>query len=84
MGVSLPNNWSTTSTAGNATLSMSTDAHSGSYSVKVAGDSKYNKRISYKEIELKAGEYTMTFYAKLPHLQEHQYVRDTYLLQTEK
>lgn len=60
----IPNNWSTTSTAGNATLSMSTDAHSGSYSVKVAGDSKYNKRISYKEIELKAGEYTMTFYAK--------------------
>lgn len=60
----LPNNWSTTSTAGNATLSMSTDAHSGSYSVKVGGDSKYNKRISYKEIELKAGEYTMTFYAK--------------------
>lgn len=60
----LPNNWSTTSTAGNATLSMSTDAHSGSYSVKVGGDSKYNKRISYKEMELKAGEYTMTFYAK--------------------
>lgn len=60
----LPNNWSTTSTAGNATLSMSTDAHSGSYSVKVGGDSKSNKRISYKEMELKAGEYTMTFYAK--------------------
>lgn len=60
----LPNNWSTTSTAGNATLSMSTDKHSGSYAVLVKGDSKSNKRISYKEMELKAGEYTMRFYAK--------------------
>lgn len=60
----LPNNWKTASTAGNATLSQSTDAHGGKYSVKVGGTNSANKRIGYKEIELKAGEYTMTFYAK--------------------
>lgn len=59
-----PNNWKTTSTAGNATLSQSTDAHGGSYSVKVGGTSSANKRIGYKEMELKAGDYTMTFYTK--------------------
>ena len=59
-----PNNWKTTSTAGNATLSQSTDAHSGKYSVKVGGTSSANKRIGYKEMTLKAGDYTVTFYAK--------------------
>lgn len=59
-----PNNWKTSSSAGNATLSQSTDAHSGKYSVKVAGSTSANKRIAYKETELKAGEYTMTFYVK--------------------
>ena len=60
----LPNNWKTASSAGNATLSQSTDAHSGKYSVKVGGSSSYNKRLGYKEITLKPGEYTVTFYAK--------------------
>lgn len=60
----LPNNWKTASTACNATLSQSTDAHSGSYSVNVGGTTAANKRIGYKEMELKAGDYTMTFYAK--------------------
>ena len=60
----LPNNWKTASTAGNATLSQSTDAHSGSYSVCVAGTTSSNKRIGYKEMTLKAGTYTMKFYAK--------------------
>lgn len=60
----LPNNWKTSSTAGNATLSQSTDAHGGKYSVKVEGTTKSNKRLGYKETTLKAGEYTMTFYAK--------------------
>ncbi len=60
----LPNNWKSTSTAGNATLSQSTDAHGGKYSVKVAGNTNANKRMAYKETSLKAGEYTMTFYAK--------------------
>lgn len=59
-----PTNWTTASSAGNATLSQSTDAHGGKYSVKVGGTSSANKRLGYKETELKAGEYTMTFYAK--------------------
>ncbi len=60
----LPNNWKTSSTAGNATLSQSTEAHGGKYSVKVTGTTSANKRLGYKETTLKAGEYTMTFYAK--------------------
>lgn len=60
----LPNNWKTTSTACNATLAQSTDAHGGKYSVKVTGSSSANKRIGYKETTLKAGDYTMTFYVK--------------------
>ena len=60
----LPNNWKTASTAGNAALSQSTDAHTGSYSVCVGGTNSANKRIGYKELTLKAGTYTMKFYAK--------------------
>lgn len=60
----LPNNWKTASTAGNATLSQSTDAHSGNYSVCVGGTTSGNKRLGYKEMTLKAGTYTMKFYAK--------------------
>ncbi len=60
----LPNNWKTASTAGNASLSQSTDAHSGSFSVCVGGTTASNKRIGYKEMTLKAGTYTMKFYAK--------------------
>ena len=60
----LPNNWKTASTAGNASLSQSTDAHSGNYSVRVGGTTTGNKRIGYKEMTLKAGTYTMKFYAK--------------------
>lgn len=59
-----PNNWATASTAGNGTLSQSTDSHSGKYSVCLAGSTSANKRIGYKETTLKAGDYTMTFYAK--------------------
>ncbi len=61
---STPLNWKPTTTAGNASLSQSTDAHSGSYSVKVTGTSAGNKRIGYKEMKLEAGSYTMTFYTK--------------------
>ena len=32
-----PNNWKTASSAGNASVAQSTDAHSGKYSVKVGG-----------------------------------------------
>ena len=59
-----PTNWKTASTAGNATLSLSEDAHSGKYSVKVGGSTSANKRLGYKEITLKAGEYKVKFYAK--------------------
>lgn len=58
-----PDHWKSTTTAGNATLSQSTDAHGGQYSVKVATAST-NKRLAYKEITLKAGTYTMQCYAK--------------------
>ena len=59
-----PTNWKTASTAGNAPLSQSEDAHSGKYSVKVGGSASANKRLGYKEITLKAGEYKVKFYAK--------------------
>ena len=59
-----PTNWKTASTAGNATLSQSEDAHSGKYSVKVGGSASANKRLGYKEITLKAGEYKVKFYVK--------------------
>ena len=55
--------WKSTTSASNATLEQSTDAHSGSYAVQVNGASS-NKRIAYKELTLKAGTYTFTFYAK--------------------
>lgn len=60
----LPVNWKSTTTASNATLSQSSDAHAGNYAVKVAHDANGNKRISYKEITLKAGTYTGSFYVK--------------------
>ena len=58
-----PTNWNTTS-AGNATLKQSNDAHSGKYSVEVAGVATANKRLGYRELKLKAGKYTLKFYAK--------------------
>lgn len=60
---SKPTNWNTNS-AGNASLTKSEDAHSGKYSVQVAGASNDNKRLGYKEMSLKAGKYTIRFYAK--------------------
>ena len=56
-----PNNWTTASTAGNASVAQSTDAHSGKYSVKVGGSTTANKRLGYKEMELKAGTYKPEF-----------------------
>ena len=44
-----PNNWKTASTAGNASVAQSTDAHSGKYSVKVGGSTTANKRLGYKD-----------------------------------
>lgn len=59
-----PNNWKTASSAGNASLAQSTDAHSGKYSVKVGGSTSANKRLGYKEMELKAGTYKIKYYVK--------------------
>lgn len=59
-----PDGWKSASSASNATLSQSTDAHGGSYSVKVGGATSANKRLAYEELELEAGTYTMTFYCK--------------------
>ena len=59
-----PNNWTTASSAGNASLAQSTDAHSGKYSVKVSGSTTANKRLGYKEMELKAGTYKIKYYVK--------------------
>lgn len=59
-----PNNWKTASTACNATLTQSTDAHNGKYSVNVGGSTTANKRLGYKEMELKAGTYKIKYYVK--------------------
>ena len=59
-----PNNCKTASTACNATLTQSTDAHNGKYSVKVGGSTTANKRLGYKEMELKAGTYKIKYYVK--------------------
>ncbi len=56
--------WKSTSTAGNATVSKSSNAHSGSYAALVAGNETANKRLASTELTLKAGTYQFTFYAK--------------------
>lgn len=60
----VPTNWKTTSSAGNATLSQSSNARGGSYSVSVGFNATKNLRLGYKETTLKAGTYTFSFYAK--------------------
>ena len=59
-----PTGWKSASTASNATLAQSTDAHGGTYSVKVGGATSGNKRMAYKEMDLEAGTYAVSFYAK--------------------
>lgn len=61
---STPTNWQTTTTAGNASLSQSSDAHGGSYSVQVGGSTSANKRLGHQEITLTAGTYHVQFYTK--------------------
>lgn len=58
-----PDNWKTTSSAGNAAVSQSTTAHGGSYSAQVATAVK-NRRMAYKEITLAAGTYTFSFWIR--------------------
>jgi len=60
----LPTNWKSASSASNATLTQSTDAHGGKYSVHIAGSTSNNKRLGYAEMTLAAGTYTVKCYAK--------------------
>lgn len=59
-----PVNWKSQCTAGNAKLAKSDDAHSGKFSVCVENGTTQNKRLAYRETALKAGTYTISFYAK--------------------
>ena len=59
-----PTNWKTASSACFATVTHRTDAHNGKYSVKVGGSTTANKRLGYKEMELKAGTYKIKYYVK--------------------
>ena len=59
-----PTDWKSASTASNATLSQSTDAHGGSYAVNINGKESSNVRLACKELKLEAGTYVFTFYAK--------------------
>ena len=61
---STPTAWKSTTTASNATLSQSTDARTGSYSVKVGFYASANKRLATREYDLSAGTYTMSCYVK--------------------
>ena len=58
-----PDHWSTATTAGNASLSQSTDAHGGTYAVQIEGGSS-NKRLGYEETVYAPGTYVVRFYAK--------------------
>ena len=60
----LPTGWKSASSASSATLSQSTDAHGGSFSVNVNGNEGSNKRLASQEISLTAGTYTFSFYVK--------------------
>lgn len=79
----LPDNWKTTSTAGNATLSQSTNAHGGSYAVLVSKATQ-NKRMAYKEITLKAGTYVESFYVRAADASAKASVRPGYVPVTDK
>lgn len=57
-------NWQSSNSASSAKVSQSTDAHTGESAILVKSDAKYNKRLAYKELNLKAGTYKMSFYAK--------------------
>ena len=59
-----PTGWKSASTASSASLSKSTDAHSGDFAVSVTGVASSNKRLATKELTLEAGSYKFSFYAK--------------------
>lgn len=60
----LPTGWKSASSASSATLTQSTDAHGGSYSVNVNGKEGSNVRLASQEITLAAGSYNFSFWVK--------------------
>ena len=48
----------------NATVSQSTDARTGNYSIAVSGVASSNKRLASKSYTLAAGTYTFSIYVK--------------------
>ena len=60
----IPTGWKSASTASSATLTQSTDAHGGSFSVNVNGKESSNVRLASQEITLAAGTYVFSFYTK--------------------
>lgn len=59
-----PTDWIESTSVSNATIEQSTDAHTGSYSVVVKGNSSSNKRFASKCYTLAAGTYVMSAYVK--------------------
>ena len=59
----LPVNWKSASTASSATLTQTTAAHGGQYAVELT-KAKKNMRLAYKELDLEAGTYELSFYVK--------------------
>ena len=59
-----PTGWKSASSASNAILNKSTEAHNGSFACLVAAPGAANKRLATQEITLEAGSYTFSFYAK--------------------
>ena len=57
-------NWQSSNSASSAKVPQSTDARTGEFAVLVKGENSSNKRLAYKELNLKAGTYKMSFYAK--------------------
>lgn len=57
-----PDKWA--GKANNATLTQSEECHGGSYAVKVGATAGSNKRLGSSELNLKAGSYKVSFYAK--------------------
>lgn len=57
--------WKSTNSASNGSVSKSAEARSGAASLLLKGATQ-NKRLASKEMNLKAGDYTFTFYVKAP------------------
>lgn len=60
----IPTNWKSVSTAGNVSITQSTEAHGGTFAANMGFVASTNKRMAYKETTLPAGTYKFTFYAK--------------------